>query len=152
MIQESTYKFSDYMRPALVTVIIFTVAGPPVGNLVLAVLLPVFVFVTGQETEFADVLERVPAIFRMFGNSIPQSYASGGLQAFVTGLFLSGYGVYRGRPTIGIAAVIATITWIGFVLFAAQRDAYENAMMLLVHVFAAIICAWASLRFWAREI
>ena len=100
MIQESTYKSSDYMRPALVTVIIFAIVGPPIGNLVLAALLPVFVFATGQETEFSGVLERVPAIFRMFASSIPQSYGSGGMQAFATGLFLSGYGVYRGRPTI----------------------------------------------------
>jgi hypothetical protein len=152
MIQVSAYKASDYMRPALVTVIIFTIAGPPIGNLVLAALLPVFVFVTGQDIEFSGVLERVPAIFRMFASSIPQSYVSGGLQAFATGLFLSGYGVYRGRPTIGIAAVLATITWIGFVLFATRRDVYENIMMLMVHIFAAMICAWASLRLWTREI
>jgi hypothetical protein len=150
MIQENTYKYSEYMRPALATVIIFAIAGPPVGNVVLAALLPLFIFATGQESEFSGVLERVPAIFRMFANSIPQSYGSGGVQAFVTGLLLSGFGVYRGRPTIGVAAVIATITWIGFVLLATRRDAYENVMMLFVHVFAAIICAWASLRFWTR--
>ena len=129
----------------------FSIAGPPVGNVVLAALLPLFIFVTGQESDFLGVLERVPAIFRMFANSIPQSYGSGGIQAFVTGILLSGYGVYRGRPTIEVAAALATITWIGFVLFATKRDVYENAMMLLVHVFAAIICAWASLRFWMRE-
>jgi hypothetical protein len=151
MIQVNAYKSFDYMRPALVTVIIFTIAGPPIGNLVLAALLPVFVFATGQETEILGVLERVPAIFRMFASSIPQSYVSGGLQAFATGLFLSGYGIYRGRPTVGIAAVLATIMWIGFVLFATSKDAYENTMMLLVHVFAAIICTWTSLRFWTRE-
>jgi hypothetical protein len=151
MIQVSAYKASDYMRPALVTISIFTIAGPPIGNLVLAALLPVFVYVTGQEIEFSGVLERVPAIFRMFARSIPQSYVSGGLQAFATGLFLSGYGIYRGRPTVGVAAVLATVMWIGFVLFATRRDMYENTMMLLVHVFAAIICTWASLRFWTRE-
>ena len=152
MNQESTYKASDYMRPVLVTVIIFAIVGPPIGNLVLAALLPVFVFATGQETEFSGVLERVPAIFRMFASSIPQSYESGGLQAFATGLFLSGYGLYRGRPKIGVAIVIAAITWIGFVLFATRRDVYENIMMLFVHVSAAIICALASIRFWTREI
>ena len=98
------------------------------------------------------ITTRGMAILRMFASSIPQSYVSGGLQAFATGLFLSGYGVYRGRPTIGIAAVLATITWIGFVLFATRRDVYEYVMMLMVHIFAAMICAWASLRLWTREI
>jgi hypothetical protein len=139
------------MRPLLLTTFIFAVAGPPIGNLVLAAILPMFVFVIGQETELSGVLARVPAIFRMFGNSIAQSYASGGLQAFATGLLFSIYGVYRGRPTIGIAAVLATITWIGFVLFATRRDLYENVLMLFVHILSALACAWISIRFWTRE-
>jgi hypothetical protein len=147
VIQENTCKVSDHLRPVLTTVLVFALAGPPIGALVLAAL----ILVTGQETGLSGIVERVPAISRMFANSIPQSYALGGLQASAAGLLLSGYGLYRGRPSIGIAAVIGAVTWAGFYWFAVERDILENVVMMLVHVFSAIICARISRRFWTRE-
>ena len=140
--------FKKNWRAALATVVIFVVLGPPLGALLLSLLLPVFVIALGSDT--MDFSQRLAAIFRMITASVLQSYVQGGAQAAATGLAVAAYGFVRGRPTLLAGVAASALTWIGFTMFAALRDAPESLLLLAVHLGSALACGWLSLRIWAR--
>ena len=140
----------DRWRTAVITVLIYGLAGPLLGVAVLMITVMVSFGFTAPDRPFdpSAMVTRLPAFMQMLLLSIPFSYMLGGIQAFAAGLLVSAYGLVIGKPGYLVAAVAGLVTFGGFVWLGPQRDLWEYGMMLFVHIIPALICWHIVKRFW----
>jgi hypothetical protein len=124
--------------PVAKTFLTCVLLGPPVGGIVLSLLLTVI----GPEK--IGVLQALGAALLI----MPFSYLSGGLSALVSGIIMAAYGYYRGRPPLVLALVVACAVFV--VLQSVQNDQNLSAAvsLFLAHIISAAVCWFVFRRFW----
>jgi hypothetical protein len=140
----------DRKRIVAITILMFTLAGPPIGFLLVlaAAIVAVALVGTSQPIDPWGLLERLPHLvqFTVFGAAF--AYLVGGLQALAAGIMMAVYGLWIGKPSYGVAAVVGLIT-LGVTMLVRMSNSWmENATMALANVGAALICWGIAKRFW----
>lgn len=142
---------------AIGTILTFLVLGPPLGAIVLVLLLaavPGLALTTAFEGKgIADLLAGSIGVMLF---TLPFSYILGGLQAGFCGLVLATYGWFKGRPPLWIA-LVASLFAFGvsyFVdIFGTFADSQHITMvMFITHMVPTFLC-WLIVRnYWrARD-
>ena len=141
---------------AIGTVLTFLVLGPPLGAVVMTLLLTAVPGLALPSPAYTGLGTTVAVSLGVMFFAVPFAYILGGLQAGFCGLVLAAYGWFKGRPPLWIA-LVASLFAFGvsyFVdIFGTFADSQHITMvMFITHMVPTFLC-WLIVRnYWrARD-
>jgi hypothetical protein len=123
-------------KPLIATFLTCVLLGPPVGGIVIGLGL------VGDQGVLTALLSSLAFA--------PFSYVSGGLSALTSGVAMTAYGGFKGKPPLWFALVCAVATFA--VLQSVQNDQARGyaVMLLTAHIVSGLVCWLVFSRFWTR--
>jgi hypothetical protein len=132
------------------TVLIFGLAGPPIGLALMigGAIAAALVGPHGPHFDPLGLLKNLPEFMQFLLLAAPFSYVMGGLQAFAAGALVAAYGRLIAKPHYWVAALAGLMSFGIMLIIWPQQTIMGNALMAPVHIVAALICWHIAKRFW----
>ena len=137
---------------AIGTVMTYLVLGPPLGAMVLILLLTAVPGLALPSPENTGLGTTVAVSLGIALFAVPFTYILGGLQALFCGVVLAAYGWLKGRPPLWvglIASLLAFVVSYSVDIFGTFADSNHIVLvMVITHLLPTILC-WLIVRtFW----
>ena len=122
----------------------YLLLGPPLGTVVLFLLLAVTG--TGEGSSTIGGLEATKNVLGALAFALPLSYLFGGMQALLTGLAAALWDKWKGRTPVVVPLLVAVVMWLGIGTTVINDPAGIitglSLALLAVHLFSAAACWW----------
>jgi hypothetical protein len=140
----------DRWRHFVGIVLIFGLAGPPIGLALMTVgaIVKVLVGPHGPHFDPLGLFKNLPEFMQFLIFAVPLSYIVGGVQAFAAGILVAAYGWLIGKPHYWVAALAGLASFGIMPILWPQDTTAGYVSMAAVHIGAALICWHIAKRFW----
>jgi hypothetical protein len=135
----STVLAPERAPAALVALLTFAIAGPPIGGVLMAVAVATIAPLAAPDAGIG-----LGDIWWLAGLAVPYSYLAGGLQALGVGLACAAWILLRGGLPFAVPLAAALIAGAMHVARSAE-DPTVSVLLLAAHVMAAATC-WSIAR------
>lgn len=144
-------------RPAK-TILIYALAGPPIGAIFSIILASAF-WVPASEDAAGGMFANAATLAMALLIGIPFSYVFGGLQALFVGLASALWQKWQGKVTLAVPLGLSFLAWVGFALVShfvhgvgVSLSAFmfsQNGMLWLANHLVGGAASWRLAQKWA---